>query len=233
MNFSKPSKLPEWATTETKVVEADSAHKANGWQYQERPAHEHANWLHNLTYKWLGWLDQERGKAGACTTLYSPYITGRCGGAGALSISPTVTSRISVKRLSSGTGYGTPCGFGMVDFFIEFQVSAMAPWVAIALPTSSTYGPFVPNARYSAGGAEDIPAISKIAAVEYIISGGIYQDIPLYAVAMKHESDGLGYILFSDKQAMVISALPSLNVFGPAVDVRYRVAGSMTYPLEA
>lgn len=64
--FTKPSKLPEWASDDSivdttsgqnNVVEPDSGRKAEGWKFNEKPPRQYFNWLHNLYYEWLKAFD--------------------------------------------------------------------------------------------------------------------------------------------------------------------------------
>lgn len=52
----KPTNLPQWATSGF-IVEPGGGKKATGWEPGELPPAEYFNWLQNLTYEWLQWLD--------------------------------------------------------------------------------------------------------------------------------------------------------------------------------
>ena len=51
--MARPSQYPEWASTETNVVEPTEAKKDAGWLDGERPPAGWFNWLLNLIYKWI------------------------------------------------------------------------------------------------------------------------------------------------------------------------------------
>ena len=53
----EPIALPEWATNEVNVVEPTGGRKAAGWEPSQRPPAGYFNWLGNVTYKWLEWLN--------------------------------------------------------------------------------------------------------------------------------------------------------------------------------
>ena len=56
--MAKPTIYPKWASNETNITPAPPAKQEEGWIYQEAPASGLFNWLHNLTYKWVKWLDE-------------------------------------------------------------------------------------------------------------------------------------------------------------------------------
>jgi len=64
MSFTRPTSLPEFASEvnpvgdPSRIVEPSGAKKLVGWGARERPPRNWMNWLHNLYYNWLGWLDQ-------------------------------------------------------------------------------------------------------------------------------------------------------------------------------
>lgn len=58
----KPDKLPLWATTGT-ITEPLYAKKLTGWLFEEAPPFDYFNWIHNLTYQWLDFLDFVNNKA--------------------------------------------------------------------------------------------------------------------------------------------------------------------------
>lgn len=55
--MAKPTDLPEWASSGY-IVEPGGGKKATGWEPGELPPAEYFNWLQNLTYEWLAWLDR-------------------------------------------------------------------------------------------------------------------------------------------------------------------------------
>lgn len=62
---TRPTKFPEWArvpsvdpvTGGANVVEPTEQKKDTGWQREEKPPANYQNWLDNLTYQWLQYLD--------------------------------------------------------------------------------------------------------------------------------------------------------------------------------
>jgi len=54
--INRPTTKPLWATTGDKT-EPSGAKKATGWVDVELPPHEYFNWLLNLIYLWIDYLD--------------------------------------------------------------------------------------------------------------------------------------------------------------------------------
>lgn len=55
---TRPSKYPEWASgVGADIVEPSGTKKAQGW-IVEVPPHEYFNWLENLVYQWLVYMDE-------------------------------------------------------------------------------------------------------------------------------------------------------------------------------
>lgn len=58
MAVSKPTKYPEWADGGSAgIVEPSGAKKLLGWVV-EKPPYQFFNWLFNLLYQWIEWIDQ-------------------------------------------------------------------------------------------------------------------------------------------------------------------------------
>lgn len=57
MAVTKPSKYPEWASGGTGITEPGAPKKILGW-IVEKPPFQFFNWLFNLIYLWIQWLDQ-------------------------------------------------------------------------------------------------------------------------------------------------------------------------------
>ncbi len=55
--MAKPTSLPRWADVGGDIVEPASGKKDTGWIEDEIPPAQYFNWLENLTYQWLVWLD--------------------------------------------------------------------------------------------------------------------------------------------------------------------------------
>lgn len=78
--MAKPTELPKFAdldlvhpiSGQPNVEIPDANHQDYGWDFQEKPARQHFNWLHRLTYNWLKWLDDnfEESPSGTITCLY-------------------------------------------------------------------------------------------------------------------------------------------------------------------
>lgn len=61
-NITKPTKLPEFDTNQTNIVEPDTTHKDDGWSEVspglfEKPPAEYFNYWMNLVYLWLQSID--------------------------------------------------------------------------------------------------------------------------------------------------------------------------------
>src|SRR5260221_10162312 len=55
--MAKPSSLPRWADSGGAITEPSSGKKDVGW-VAEKPPYQYFNWLLNLIYTWLLWLDR-------------------------------------------------------------------------------------------------------------------------------------------------------------------------------
>lgn len=73
--MTKPSKLPEWDTTQVNLTEADASHKSQGWLkpagVPEKPPMEYDNWWKNLTYLWLEYFNASGLPLYDATTNYT------------------------------------------------------------------------------------------------------------------------------------------------------------------
>ena len=56
---TKPTSIPRWADVGGDIVEPNSAKKDVGWVSAERPPAQYFNWLLNLTYQWIAFIDQQ------------------------------------------------------------------------------------------------------------------------------------------------------------------------------
>ncbi len=56
-NFSKPTDVPNWADTGTKV-DPGASKSLTGWILNESPPFSFFNFLQNLYGEWLGWIDE-------------------------------------------------------------------------------------------------------------------------------------------------------------------------------
>lgn len=81
---TKPTSLPEWASSGV-IVEPAAGKKALGWT-TERPAYTFFNWLFNLIYQWIQYLNEPVGTgsgAGFSATggnSNGPGLSGKGGG---------------------------------------------------------------------------------------------------------------------------------------------------------
>lgn len=66
--MAKPTQVPDFCTNDSivdpqsgqnNVVEPDAGQKPEGWAFQQLPPRGWMNWLHNLYYLWIKWLDEE------------------------------------------------------------------------------------------------------------------------------------------------------------------------------
>lgn len=61
----RPIKKPRWATVPTvngesgqnNVIEPIESQKDLGWDFKQKPARNHMNWIQNLSYQWIDYLD--------------------------------------------------------------------------------------------------------------------------------------------------------------------------------
>lgn len=55
--YTKPTKIPRWADTGTKLEPAEGK-KDEGWTYEEVPPYNWENWKSNLIGEWFKWLNE-------------------------------------------------------------------------------------------------------------------------------------------------------------------------------
>lgn len=80
---SKPASVPRWANVGGDIVEPTSGKKDVGWAAAERPPNSYMNWLQNLAYQWLLYLND-----GALSGNHS--ITGTFNVTGAVDLDSTL-----------------------------------------------------------------------------------------------------------------------------------------------
>ncbi len=68
-SFSKPTTLPEWASSTANIFEPPAAKKSLGWLFQEIPPSNFENWRANNVFTWLQWVD-ERLSDGASADVF-------------------------------------------------------------------------------------------------------------------------------------------------------------------
>lgn len=56
MPVAKPTSVPTWATTAGNTVVPSGGRQASGWTAGDKPAAKHFNWLFNLIYLWILYL---------------------------------------------------------------------------------------------------------------------------------------------------------------------------------
>jgi hypothetical protein len=59
MAFSKPTKLPEWASSSANIVEPSAGKKGDGWLTDEIPPSSYENWRVQNNWSWWRWLDEK------------------------------------------------------------------------------------------------------------------------------------------------------------------------------
>lgn len=98
----QPTQLPQWATTAGNTVEPSAGEKAAGYQVSTKPAARKMNWLLNLIYEWLQYVQTPVGTgagAGVDATGGSTSGSGLKGTGGA-------PNGIGVEGIGAGTGVG-------------------------------------------------------------------------------------------------------------------------------
>lgn len=81
LSTPRPAKLPRWATVPyvdpivggSNVVEPPEQQKDDGWLRKQKPPANFQNWLHNVTYLWLEYLDQGVINVGTTTGTQPNY----------------------------------------------------------------------------------------------------------------------------------------------------------------
>lgn len=56
--FSKPTTLPEWASSTVNILEPPLAKKQDGWLFQEIPPSNFENWRANNVFEWFQWINE-------------------------------------------------------------------------------------------------------------------------------------------------------------------------------
>lgn len=96
---AKPTSLPRWATGGgAGVTEPTEGKKDTGWLFLERPAHEYLNWLLNLVYLWVVYLDDIANIAWTWTVA---HIFQR-----GITVTQATTNGAGVTATGNGTGVG-------------------------------------------------------------------------------------------------------------------------------
>ena len=70
--MTRPTELPEWATSGANVLEPSSGKKLAGFLSGERPPAQWFNWLHGLAGQWVAHLDEERART--CDLIYATQL---------------------------------------------------------------------------------------------------------------------------------------------------------------
>ena len=78
--MTKPTELPEWASSPqdpNDIVTPSAGRKLSGWHRNagvpEKPPYQLFNWLHNLAYRWISWLDSENTKLNSTAVFITDY----------------------------------------------------------------------------------------------------------------------------------------------------------------
>ena len=77
MAVQKPTKLPVWDANETNIAEPPSTNQSDGWQVDsngipQKPPFQYHNYMWNLQYKWIEYLDAEKAnKNGDSTEMFT------------------------------------------------------------------------------------------------------------------------------------------------------------------
>ena len=58
MALTKPTAVPNWASTSTNVVVPPNTKRNEGWLFQEKPPSSFENWRARTVGEWLGWVDE-------------------------------------------------------------------------------------------------------------------------------------------------------------------------------
>ena len=58
---TKPTAVPNWASTTTNIVTPNAAKRDLGWAFGENPASSFENWRARTVGEWFGWLDERLG----------------------------------------------------------------------------------------------------------------------------------------------------------------------------
>ena len=124
MSASKPTKLPRWASgTTAQITEPNEGKKDLGHVVAEHPPAQYFNWLFNLIYGWLSWLNNFEAVAHTWTALqtFAGGIAGNLAIDGNLSVTGEVDHSKSLKSaapisgsdpklVSEHPGYGAGAG---------------------------------------------------------------------------------------------------------------------------
>ncbi|MNS52543.1 hypothetical protein D3C72_852610 [compost metagenome] len=76
----KPSSKPRWGTSGAVITEPSEGKKNIGWLSPEKPPDGVFNWLFNLIYQWIDWLDGATGEDFAVSTTDSDTIAAAIAG---------------------------------------------------------------------------------------------------------------------------------------------------------
>lgn len=68
--MARPTKIPRWATTGSRV-EPTELKKDAGWATQEKPPAQTMNWLHGYAGDWITWLDGDETVAAILRNGYT------------------------------------------------------------------------------------------------------------------------------------------------------------------
>jgi len=168
---TKPTTLPQWATTGT-VTEPSAGKKALGW-IAEKPPFAYLNWILNLVYQWIQYLDAPvgtgsnpgfsatggptngtglKGTGGGTTGLGVHGVAaangaGVCGEATAGSgVTGTCTTGVGVVGVSTGSGNGVEAGSIGTGYALHVSGDMTSPVKAAIHIAAQDTQPTGPNA---------------------------------------------------------------------------------------
>jgi hypothetical protein len=111
--MAKPTTLPLWATTGTKVTPTAGQQQA-GWSPDDKPPAHWFNWWQNLVYTWILWLDGKMtdGSSGTRIGFYGVDSTATGTGAGLVGHGAGATGTPTNYTGVYGDGSTSGAGFG-------------------------------------------------------------------------------------------------------------------------
>lgn len=145
---TKPVKLPEWATDPgADVVEPSVGQKGDGWDVSDRPPAGWLNWLQELTYDWLNWVD----------TVFDDGSAGNIVAVAGLESTATETNGTGVKGVGKDFGSGGRFESGITAGAVGLSGHAMADNTAGILGTGGIDLNFCPGGVYSGSSHDTAP----------------------------------------------------------------------------
>jgi hypothetical protein len=126
---TKPTQLPEWATSvSADVTEPLLAKKQTGWVNSELPPAGWFNWWMELVYNWSAYLDDLANQVFTWTAQHT--FNGAIGGNDAAAV-PQL-NRLRAKNLIKAWAYCTTNGAGAITLVDGFNIDAVSLIGAVA-----------------------------------------------------------------------------------------------------